>query len=49
MRKRLEQPRQALDAPGKKAFFAFIPGVAYDLEGLGAEAGQIEMRKRLAA
>jgi hypothetical protein len=47
--KRLVQPRKAQDAPGKKAFFAFIPFVSCDLgkkgsifslEGLGAGTGQ---------
>jgi hypothetical protein len=46
--KRLDQPRQAQDAPSKKAFFAFLLGVAcdlgiielyYSLEGLGAGTG----------
>ncbi|MBD1381994.1 hypothetical protein [Metabacillus arenae] len=39
-RKRLEQPRQAQDEPPEKAAFAFLGGLAFDLEGLGAGAGQ---------
>jgi hypothetical protein len=52
MRKRLEQgkkdfifsqPRQAKDAPRKKAHFALFLGVTYDLEGLCAGAGLREV------
>jgi hypothetical protein len=39
-RKRLDHPRQAQDEPPGKAFFAFLGGLACDLEGVGAEAGR---------
>jgi hypothetical protein len=32
----------------RRRFFAFLDHLAYDLEGLAAGAGQIEMRRRLA-
>nr|WP_257989204.1 hypothetical protein [Bacillus infantis] len=36
-RKRLDHPPQAYDEPYRKAFFAFLGGLAYDL---GAAAGR---------
>ncbi|KLT17096.1 hypothetical protein AA980_14490 [Neobacillus vireti] len=42
-RKRLAQPRQAQVEPAERLFFNLLDGLACDLEGLGAGAGQ---RKR---
>ncbi|MDM5228082.1 hypothetical protein QUF73_18330 [Cytobacillus sp. NJ13] len=40
-RKRLAHPRQAQDEPPGKAFFAFLGGLACDLEEVGAGARQL--------
>jgi hypothetical protein len=44
-RKRLAHPRQAQDEPLGKAFFAFLGGLACDLEGVGAGARQLSKFK----
>ncbi|XIH34439.1 hypothetical protein C1N70_19805 [Cytobacillus firmus] len=46
-RKRLAHPRQAQDEPSGKAFFAFLEGLACDLEGVGAGARQLSKFKIL--
>ncbi|RBP94680.1 hypothetical protein DFO70_104322 [Cytobacillus firmus] len=45
--RRLAHPRQAQDEPHGKAFFAFMGGLACDLEGVGAGARQISTLKIL--
>ncbi|WP_160725445.1 hypothetical protein [Bacillus sp. USDA818B3_A] len=45
-RKRLDQPRQAQDKPAERLLFNLLDGLACDLEGLGAGAGQVEKQKR---
>ncbi|KON89485.1 hypothetical protein AF332_23460 [Sporosarcina globispora] len=47
MRKRLAHPRQAQDKPHGKASFAFLGGLACDLEGIGAGARQLSTFKLL--
>jgi hypothetical protein len=44
-RKRLAHPRQAQDEPPGTAFFAFLGGLACDLEGVGAGARQLSTFK----
>ena len=44
---RLVHPRQAQDEPHRKALFAFLGGLACDLEGVGAGARQFSMFKLL--
>ena len=44
-RKRLGQPRQAQDEPAERLLFNLLDGLACDLEGLGAGAGQFSKSK----
>ncbi len=47
MRKRLGHPRQAQDKPPGKVFFAFLGGLACDLEGVDAGAGQFSNSRKV--